>query len=334
MKKYLLTLLLFFCLTSSFEGGVRIVQLYVDHKTTTFGIIMPPYVSHVYLNDSNKTYKLTAQFSPMQSMVNVFASGNYTVVTDQGTNGANANLWKTRYGTIQPVDTTMPISLRGGGFRYPGNGDVNFSNTLNGLDALYVRLYLIGAIKLTDAQKARADVDGDGKITNGDAYEISQRVAGYSSALADTLRRTIGFTLYPYDLYKIVLAGKYGSNTTGYFPTGFDVEANGSVRIPFNESLYFGGLTSSTNTDSVCSIKKLRNGVLGVTGKLNISSIPNSKSDTILIDSANNVKKKVVPNISSKVNIINGSFSGIYVLSQAQYDAIAVKDTMILYFIK
>ena len=38
--------------------------------------------------------------------------------------------------------------------------------------------------------------------------------------------------------------------------------------------------------------------------------------------------------ISAKVNIIGNSFSGIYVVTQAQYDAIIVKDTMILYFIK
>ena len=45
------------------------------------------------------------------------------------------------------------------------------------------------------------------------------------------------------------------------------------------------------------------------------------------------VKAMHIP-LQNKVNIINNSFTGIYVLTQAQYNAIPVKDTMILYFIR
>ncbi|MEI7726934.1 MAG: hypothetical protein WCK09_17625 [Bacteroidota bacterium] len=78
MKKItLLFSILLFSLASFSQ--MRVVDLWVPNKTTTFKQVMPKDVSFVYMADSNKTYRLTAKFELTQTMNDVFVSGNYMV---------------------------------------------------------------------------------------------------------------------------------------------------------------------------------------------------------------------------------------------------------------
>lgn len=57
-------------------------------------------------------------------------------------------------------------------------GDVNLDGTVSVFDATVIRLYLDNQITLTKEQMLAADVNGDGEITDSDALEIQNYIAG------------------------------------------------------------------------------------------------------------------------------------------------------------
>lgn len=57
-------------------------------------------------------------------------------------------------------------------------GDVNNDTVVDILDVSKIQKHLSGLVNLTDDQKRAGDVDGDGYITNNDAYLITQYSIG------------------------------------------------------------------------------------------------------------------------------------------------------------
>ena len=207
-------------------------------------------------NPAVNGYVLTSTTSGVRS---------WKIMTSGG--GGGESLWEDAGGILRPIDTTYRVVTKNGTFIYPGDGDLNNSGTLTNTDYTYLRRYLVGLQKLTDLQKARADLDGDGRITMGDVKIMQIRMAELAIGTPDTLRYFNGVTLYPHYPGKVTLSSTTPTKTTAV--DNFDVETGGSVRIPKNNPLYFGASTYSTNTDSVVKIYKSANGILSIDGKIN-----------------------------------------------------------------
>lgn len=191
-------------------------------------------------------------------------------------------------GLVDQRDTTKPVIIRGGFYHKPGSGDVNGSGGITALDALFVKMHVEGSLTLTDAQKARADYDGDGRITMGDALWIQYKAAAQGTDF--DRRLAIGSTLYPIFGNKVILGGKYRNYSLTY---GYDVEANGSLRIPLSEKLILGGITASNSADSIIELYRLAQRMAYLSSALKLGIISNSMSDTVIVDSSGILKKRV-----------------------------------------
>ena len=167
----------------------------------------------------------------------------YTMSTD---------LWTLSNGVISPSVVTNRVAMTNGAFIYPGSGDIDGSGTLSGLDGLYLLLYLSGKILLTDLQKSKADINGDGRLTFGDYILITGRSGSPQTGTIftpDTTRYFLASTLTQTSPGKVRLASiSPCNNGTSQV---FDVEAGGSLRIPRDNSLYFGATTYTLDPDSV-----------------------------------------------------------------------------------
>jgi len=76
---------------------------------------------------------------------------------------------KVGVGTENPIAT---LDVDGSFYYEGGDGDVNDDGGITASDSLKIMNYVAGNIDFTREQYARADVDGDGKVTNLDAHLI------------------------------------------------------------------------------------------------------------------------------------------------------------------
>ncbi len=115
MKKVILFILILLTVTSV-RAQTRFTPLSLDNKTVTFKQTLVANQSFVYLQDSNKTYRLTATFTALKTMADVFTSGNY-LVFNHSTNYDNfSNILYVgagrKYATIQAaINAATPGTL-------------------------------------------------------------------------------------------------------------------------------------------------------------------------------------------------------------------------------
>jgi len=102
--------------------------------------------------------------------------------------------------SIGTPDTTLTsLYVNGDYYIKGGNGDVDGSNTLTALDALYVKLALAGHLKLTPSQYARADLFGTGNITPFEPWFIQKMVilnVGSFNYNRDFIKSKLGTAAY------------------------------------------------------------------------------------------------------------------------------------------
>ena len=215
----------------------------------------------VYIKSTWSYWQLTANVSSTETMASIIAGGKAVGLTP----------WQVINGVITPTDTTNRVITINGTFIWPGDGDVNASGTIFATDALYIKMYLAGMMKFTNLQKSRADVNGDGKITMGDALIVQLRagISAYppwsgSIVSPDTLRYFNAYTLYQHYPGKVKLAAKYPLDYTA--TTAYDVETGGDVHLPFASKLVLGGLTNDASPDTSTTIFKVADRGLGITG--------------------------------------------------------------------
>ena len=175
MRRYILTLLCFLVISVSF-AQTRIGTVWVPNKTTAFAQIMPANVSFVYENDSNATYKLTAKFSAVQTMNDVFVSGNYIKMNETG--------------TVPVIDTTQ-LKVYGSIYFRGGSGDANLSGGgLNATDGLWIHSYGIGTRQFIPQNIANSDIGGLGFIPSfGNSYAIVKYVTTLGGFFGNSVLR-------------------------------------------------------------------------------------------------------------------------------------------------
>jgi len=78
------------------------------------------------------------------------------------------------------------LDIEGSIYTTGGSGDVTGNGTISALDAARVAQYLAGIDTLTREKYARADVDGDGRVTPDDEFIIAAMAVGFDKA--DSIR--------------------------------------------------------------------------------------------------------------------------------------------------
>lgn len=301
VNRFILTMIALLCISAGYSQSTG-TYWRVDSLGARIGRDLP--VNALIRATKERTwYNLTHTISGLQYMTLTQAIDSGWVEADPGGTGGggcDSTLFETQYqadtakhfvetgGAIYPK-ADKPVVATGGVFHNPGNGDVNGSGTLTSLDALYINVFCSGGIPLTYQQQAKADYNGDGVISTADAWWVQKSAIGFPDAQA-TANAAWRNNLFATDTYNVMLSGKV--RPTGDTP--FNVEVGGSMRLPYNDSLFFGGNDTERNHDTVCAVFKKAPGVLGIDGYLYLARLENSLSDTAIVDSAGYLRRRVL----------------------------------------
>jgi len=253
MKKAIFLLLITLSTVTSL-AQMRVVDLWVPDKTTTFKQIMPSGVSFVYENDSNKTYRLTAKFDATNTMIDVFGSGNYVVANQE----SSYLTWKHTSGNftglIYPDDTLkLPLftyfSLQNGYFLAQKTTRTNTRSGLNlvgvsGDATIYAQAANTSNEVITSANIQAVGVIGSVAINllsaSGGAQQYTIDKAGFRPSIKSSLSGTSN------------LGGNYArwdqAYVEGLHVGSYTVSVTGSCSIPptIPESLW-SRVSGSTN---------------------------------------------------------------------------------------
>lgn len=186
--------------------------------------------------------------------------------------------------TVQ-FETTKDLAVGRGVYFKGGSGDVDLDGDVDGADITKLRRYLVGlsstsnpAIKWTYPELVAMDVNGNGTIGEDDYDAMLMTIATgalyYSDPRTyyDSSKRVQGKSLYRMISGSTILGDKYA--TFSVFPSTIDkytVEVNGSIRVPYNDSLVFGGYKTAAATQTIITVNKSRENLLTVTGSLEVA---------------------------------------------------------------
>lgn len=185
-----------------------------------------------------------------------------------------------------PLDVNDNAVFRNGVYALGGTGDIDNNGVINNTDYFMLSVMAHGQPNIwaidggwTVAQRATADVNGDGKVSMADLdiLFISTLMGVYSLDSTRVLSKIANSTtLFSTPQNVAYLGSKYGQFfdlRPTYKNKIINVEANGSLRIPLLDTLFFGGYPGDTYRGLVVGLFKLRENALGTKGSLSIPQI-------------------------------------------------------------
>ncbi len=203
--------------------------------------------------------------------------------------GGDSLLWSlTPSGVMIPKDSNQ-VAMPFGAYIGPGDGDLNGDNELDLSDVTLIYRYINNIGTLTDLQKAKADYNGNGRIEYGDLMGIRGNIAlletqSQTKMLARKNIFSIGNTIY----LSNHRPPSYNDTQSSAEEHLIDIETGGSMRIPLDEKLYFGGIRTletsgglPTNSDTTVSMYRSGLHELTIDGSIRLNGIiiPNLDTD-------------------------------------------------------
>lgn len=141
------------------------------------------------------------------------------------------------YNTVYPT-----IETNGGIYIHGGSGDVNNSGLLTAADRTAFINYFNGSATLSRAEYARADVDGDGRVT-WDDYTITDQMIGESWTSEEAQVSKSDYIRRVHNSYGgVELSNRYGLYVNDYLTIGERTFANPSNSLMVSTGEGEGGL--------------------------------------------------------------------------------------------
>ena len=201
------------------------------------------------------------------------------------------------------IGTATPIAMldvQGSIYTLGGSGDTTGNGTLSSTDATRIMQYLSNSVPLTQAEYARADINGDGQVTYLDAMLISQlNIGGVTladahhgvgkrladAAIAVDFNGNVGIgtgITAPAALFNVGSSNNFQVNSSGAIAAATGITSSGAITfsgLGTNSAVYTNGSSQLTTTPPT-------SGTLGYWSRTGTLLTPATSGDTLSVPGA------------------------------------------------